>query len=208
MCFLSGVVRADESFSCEACDPTQSCDSPGTTGSSRTRPPCHSSPASCFWNPANVRSDDAGLPLSVDKAPSGAWMSSEVMIDTSFGSRPIPHGGPRCLRAQPNPGQVIFAAFIWDETNAAHWDGEIDIIEASRFGDPFQPSQRPAGHSTMEHGRPDRQVRPAGRRCLRRSSRSIRAASDIVFRVENPDAGFAVVAGRRPTRASSRDRPG
>ncbi|GAQ90719.1 membrane-bound serine protease (ClpP class) [Klebsormidium nitens] len=94
-------------------------------------------PGPCFWSPTNVRSDATGLHLSVDKVSSGAWMSSEVMIDTSFG-----YGRYEIEVDNPlasHDANIIFAAFIWDETNGAQYNGEIDIIEASRFGDPYNP---------------------------------------------------------------------
>jgi hypothetical protein len=94
-------------------------------------------PGPCFWSPTNVRSDATGLHLSVDKVSSGAWMSSEVMIDTSFG-----YGRYEIEVDNPlasHDANIIFGAFIWDETNGAQYNGEIDIIEASCFGDPSNP---------------------------------------------------------------------
>jgi hypothetical protein len=94
-------------------------------------------PDPCFWNPFNVRIDGNALQLSVDKAASGAWMSSEVMIDTSLGYGRYALGVQNALGLHdPN---IIFGAFIWDETNGVNYNGEIDIIEASQFEDPHNP---------------------------------------------------------------------
>ena len=156
-------MRADESFSWGISDATVRFAGHDWFVKDSTTVPLQ--PGPCFWNPANVRSDGTGLRLSVDKAPSGAWMSSEVMIDTSFGYGRYELEVHGALGSHdPN---IIFGAFIWDETNGAHYNGEIDIIEASRFGDPFNPfNAQQASH--LEHGRPHQQVRPAGRHSLRR----------------------------------------
>jgi hypothetical protein len=83
-----------------------------------------------------VKVDGGGLQLSVAMAASGLWMSGELMVDTSFG-----YGNYQIVvkNALANHNEnVVFGAFIWDETNPTY-NREIDIMEASRFGDPFNP---------------------------------------------------------------------
>jgi hypothetical protein len=145
-------------------------------------------PGPCFWSPTNVRSDATGLHLSVDKVSSGAWMSSEVMIDTSFG-----YGRYEIKVDNPlasHDANIIFGAFIWDKTNGAQYNGEIDIIEASRFGDPYNPfnAQQVIAPWNLE-GRINRFAIPDG------TPNAILAvdwtSSDIVFRVSCPQTGYA-----------------
>lgn len=185
-CLLSAGVRADESFSWGISDATVRFAGHDWFVKDSTTVPLQ--PGPCFWNPANVRSDGTGLRLSVDKAPSGAWMSSEVMIDTSFGYGRYELEVHGALGSHdPN---IIFGAFIWDETNGAHYNGEIDIIEASRFGDPFNPfnAQQVIAPWNMD-GRINRFALPEDTPYAVLSVDW--TASDIVFRVENPDTGFA-----------------
>lgn len=93
-------------------------------------------PGPCYWTADNVKTDGGGLQLSVARAASGSWMSSEVMIDQSFGYGTYEVVVKDAL-ADHNEN-VVFGAFIWDETNPIY-NGEIDLMEASRFGDPYNP---------------------------------------------------------------------
>jgi hypothetical protein len=93
-------------------------------------------PGPCFWTSKNVLLKGDELHLSVAHGDSGSWMSSEVMIDTSFGYGHYEIAVESAL-ADHNEN-VVFKVFIWDETNSLY-NEEIDLIEASRFGDPFNP---------------------------------------------------------------------
>jgi hypothetical protein len=93
-------------------------------------------PGPCYFLKDLVRSDVNGLHVSVAQHD-GAWLSSEVMIGTSFG-----YGTYRVevldSLADHNE-EVVLGVFLWDDTTPENYNGEIDLLEASRFGDPFNP---------------------------------------------------------------------
>lgn len=185
-CLLSRGAAADEAFSWGISDATvRFAGHDWFVKDSQSAP---LQPGPCFWNPGNMRADASGLHLGVDRAPSGSWMSSEVMIDTSFGYGRYELEVQNALGSHdPN---IIFGVFIWDETNGAQYNGEIDIIEASRFGDPYNPfnAQQVIAPWNME-GRINRFALPED------TPYAILAvdwtASDIVFQVSCPQTGYA-----------------
>lgn len=181
-----GGATADESFSWGITDATVRFAGHDWFLKNSTAVPLQ--PGPCFWNPTYAKSDAAGLHLSVDKAPFGAWMSSEVMLDESLGYGRYELEVRNALGSHdPN---IVFGAFIWDETNGAHFNGEIDIIEASRFGDPYNPfnAQQVIAPWNVE-GRINRFALPDG------TPYAILSVdwteSDIVFRVGCPETGYA-----------------
>jgi hypothetical protein len=93
-------------------------------------------PGPCYFSGDLVQSDSNGLHLTVGKAPSGQWLSSEVMASESFGY------GEYTVNVANSLGdhneEVVLGVFLWDETNP-EYNGEIDMLEASRFGDPNNP---------------------------------------------------------------------
>jgi hypothetical protein len=93
-------------------------------------------PGPCYFSGALVQSDSNGLHLTVGKAPSGQWLSSEVMASESFGYGEYTVNVANSL-ADHNE-EVVLGVFLWDETNP-EYNGEIDMLEASRFGDPNNP---------------------------------------------------------------------
>lgn len=96
-------------------------------------------PGPCYFSKDLVRSDANGLHVSVAQHD-GAWLSSEVMIGTSFG-----YGTYRVevldSLADHNE-EVVLGVFLWDETTPENYNGEIDLLEASRFGDPYNPEEK------------------------------------------------------------------